>query len=196
MLLAKPEIQSILQPPIGEKHRTLGFRTGDRGTMTSRTIMLDELDVVIAATTSNALRVDFADAITIHNVAEKGTTATRRLTNQRLGELYGLDPSIALFRTLRHFWEMDSDGRPMLALLCALARDPLLRATSAPTRLCTSDVLKRCIPTPRRPAQSYPLRNTSITGTVTSGFVTGSASVTVSGFRSLDRLVCRSPITE
>jgi hypothetical protein len=33
---------------------------------------------------------------------------------------------------LRRFWQDDAAGRPLLALLCALARDPLLRATSEP----------------------------------------------------------------
>jgi hypothetical protein len=41
-----------------------------------------------------------------------------------------LDPNIALFRVMRRFWADDVQGRPLLALLCALARDPLLRATS------------------------------------------------------------------
>ena len=31
---------------------------------------------------------------------------------------------------MRRFWEIDPAGRPLLAMLCAMARDPLLRATA------------------------------------------------------------------
>jgi hypothetical protein len=45
-------------------------------------------------------------------------------------ELYGLDASIPLFRVMRQLWFQEDTGRPLLALLCSLARDPLLRATA------------------------------------------------------------------
>jgi len=64
-----------------------------------------------------------------HNCLGKQTASTRFLTNQRLGELYGLDPSLPLFRIMRHLWDLDDKGRPMLALLSAICRDPLLRVT-------------------------------------------------------------------
>jgi hypothetical protein len=34
-----------------------------------------------------------------------------------------------LFRALRDLWDHDKTGQPLLALLCALARDPVLRAS-------------------------------------------------------------------
>lgn len=92
--------------------------------------MLYELDTVLASTPSDATRDSYADAIVDDNVTDKRTTATRRLTNQRLGELYALDPSVPLFRILRRCWAADKPGRPLIALLCALARDPLLRVTA------------------------------------------------------------------
>ena len=50
---------------------------------------------------------------------------------QRLGELYALDPrGCQIFRVLRRLWLVDVPGRPLLAMLCALARDPLLRSTA------------------------------------------------------------------
>jgi hypothetical protein len=48
-----------------------------------------------------------------------------------LRELYGLDPSIPLFRVLAGLWHVDAASGPLLALLSSLARDPLLRATAA-----------------------------------------------------------------
>ena len=107
-----------------------GFRFGDKGTHTSRTMMLSELTELLAATPADAERADYQAAIVHDNLLGKATTATRRLTNQRLGELYGLDPRLPLFRALRTAWAVDEPGRPLLALLCALARDPLLRATA------------------------------------------------------------------
>ena len=41
-----------------------------------------------------------------------------------------LGDQVTLFRLLRYFWEVDSPGRPLLAFLCASARDPLLRVTA------------------------------------------------------------------
>lgn len=107
-----------------------GFRFGDKGTHTSRTIMLAELTDLLAELPSEATRDEYAEAIIEDNVLGKQTAATRRLTNQRLGELYGLDRRLPVFRVLRRLWDIDPDGRPLLALLCALTRDPLLRITA------------------------------------------------------------------
>jgi len=92
--------------------------------------MLDELKAVLAYLPSSASRGEYTLEIIEHNLLGKRTAATRRLTNQRLGELYGLDPEVPIFRLMRDFWEADERGRPLLALLTALARDPLLRATA------------------------------------------------------------------
>ena len=89
----------------------------------------------------------------------KRTVSTRRLTNQRLAELYGLDPSIPVFRVLRKLWDRDAAGRPLLAIQCAIARDPLLAAT-APAILALAlgpnSCASRCASPsvkPRRPIQ-------------------------------------------
>jgi hypothetical protein len=106
-----------------------GFRFGAKGTHTSRTMMFEELQQVLQATAHDARRADYAAAIIEGNCLSKPTGSTRRLTNQRLGELYGLDPAVPLFRVLRRLWALGPEGRPLLALLAALARDPLLAAT-------------------------------------------------------------------
>lgn len=109
-----------------------GFRSGDRGTHTSRTIMLDELSQLLDAVPGDATREEYADAVTAHNCLGKRTAATRKLSLQRLSELYGLDPRVIAFRVLRDLWGRHERSRPLLALLLALARDPLLRATATP----------------------------------------------------------------
>lgn len=107
-----------------------GIRFGPKGTHTSRTIMLAELSDLLEGTPATTDRAGFAEAIIEENQLGKQTAATRRLTNQRLGELYGLDPSIGVFRVIRRLWPHDQKGRPLVALLAALARDPLLRSTA------------------------------------------------------------------
>ena len=62
------------------------------------------------------------------NCLGKRTAATRKLSLQRLTELYGLDAQLILFRVLRDLWGRHETSRPLLGLLLALARDPLLRA--------------------------------------------------------------------
>jgi hypothetical protein len=107
-----------------------GFRSGDRGTHTSRTIMLDELSHLLDSVPGEASREDYADAVMEDNCLGKRTVATRKLSLQRLTELYGLDARMVLFRVLRDFWGRHETSRPLMALLLALARDPLLRATA------------------------------------------------------------------
>jgi hypothetical protein len=118
---------SLVETP--DEAEAAGFRFGARGTHTSRTMMLEELQLLLQATAPDARRADYATAIINGNYLSKHTGATRRLTNQRLGELYGLDPAIPLFRVLRRLWDVEADGRRLLALLAAIARDPLLAAT-------------------------------------------------------------------
>ncbi|MFZ5591425.1 MAG: hypothetical protein ACOY81_06430 [Bacillota bacterium] len=110
----------------------VGFRFGDKGTHTSRTIMLEELSLLFHECAETATRKDYMTAIVHYNCLGKRTAATRRLSSQRMRELYGLDSSLLIFRVFRYFWEVDEKGRPLLALLVAIARDPLLRVTSNP----------------------------------------------------------------
>ena len=94
--------------------------------------MLAELSTLLDSVPPEAGRADYLGAIIEHNALGKQTVATRKLTAQRLSELYILESSAPLFRVLRRFWRDDLPGRPLLALLCSLARDPLLRATAEP----------------------------------------------------------------
>lgn len=104
-----------------------GFRAGAASVHTSRTMMLAELSLVFEHVGQNAKTDDYLAAIIEHNILGKPTQTTRQRSAQRLVELYALDPNRAVFRLLRHFWTADLAARPMLALLAAAARDPLLR---------------------------------------------------------------------
>lgn len=115
----------------GGKHEiALGFRLGSKGTHSSRTMMLAELTSVLNAVSAQGSRKDYADAVVDANCLRKPTNSTRRLSLQRLSELYALDPEVPIFRILRLLWDADPISRPQLAILAALARDPLLMATA------------------------------------------------------------------
>ncbi len=107
-----------------------GFRFGRIGTHTSRTIMLEELSAVLGTVPMNGKPSEYVAAIVEENCLGKQTVSTRRLTLQRLRELYALDPAVPVFRILRRLWDLDRQSRPLLALLTCLARDPLLLATA------------------------------------------------------------------
>lgn len=94
--------------------------------------MIEELSALFRAATPTANRATYRSQIVDHNCLGKRTVSNRKLSDQRLSELYALDPGVVLFRLMRHFWQADERGRPSLALLLALARDPLLRMTTAP----------------------------------------------------------------
>lgn len=119
-------------PPTRDRREAIaaGFRFGHIGTHTSRTIMLGELSATFAAVPLNAKSSDYSAAVVDENCLRKQTVSTRRLTFQRLRELYALDPAVTIFRIVRRLWDVDEGSRPLVALLASLARDPLLLATA------------------------------------------------------------------
>ena len=109
----------------------MGFRVADSGPHTSKTLMLQELEALLAAVPADAPAKAYRAAIVEENVLGKRTLSTRKETATRLTALHGLDPSKPLFRVLRRLWAVDPAAHPQLALLNGLARDPLLLATTA-----------------------------------------------------------------
>lgn len=116
------------EPPPGAERA--GFRFGARGSHSSRTIMLAELRELLDALPQDADHAAYSEAVVNDNTLGKATAASRHHSRQHLRELYGCDPRLPLFRVLRQVWRLDEPGRPLLALLAALARDPVLRATA------------------------------------------------------------------
>lgn len=112
-----------------EPATSAGFRFGAKGTHTSRTMMLEDLTTVLEACPVQATRNVFTAAIIEDNCLGKQTIATRKLSCQRMSELYSLDPDVSVFAAMLRIWQIDKTGQPLLALLCAIARDPLLAAT-------------------------------------------------------------------
>jgi hypothetical protein len=111
------------------------FRSGARGTHSSRTMMLSEISALVDA---NGLG-DARDAIVENNVLNKNTVSGRLLTFQRLRELYSFDEQNPLFRVFRDLVNYDKGSTKLLALLVSLARDPLLRASARPVLSLAKD---------------------------------------------------------
>jgi len=100
------------------------------GTNTSHTIIVPSLQLLLSKRPSSATMADYEAAIVDDNALAKGTVASRKRTFRYLRELYLLRPDAILFRALRDLWNDDPKGQPLLAGLCALARDPVFRASS------------------------------------------------------------------
>lgn len=121
-----------LFPQTAALPEALGFRTGKKGVHNSRTLTLKDLTTLLQHLPADAPNAAYRAAAEEDNVLAKKTASTRHYVVQRLSQLYGLDPSIPLFRTFRALWDESDEGRPLLALLLALARDPILRTTAPP----------------------------------------------------------------
>lgn len=109
----------------------LGFRFGINGPHAARTMMLEDLRLLLAHTPPQATRADYVTAIVDGNVLGKPTRKARELALRHMATLYALDLANPIFRALRRLWALNEAAQPLLALVVALARDPLLRGTQA-----------------------------------------------------------------
>jgi len=105
---------------------------GDRsgGATTSHTIVVPALQLLLAKVGSRAAASDYEQAVLDDNVLGKSTSGSRRRTLRYLRELYILRKNSLLFRALGDLWSDDPAGQPLLAGLCALARDAVFRASA------------------------------------------------------------------
>ena len=107
----------------------LGFRFGESGTHAARTLMLEDVATLFSHVAPDADRTEVTSEIVERNRLGKPTRKTRELSVRHLSTLYGLSPKFAVYRAFRHLWSVDESARPLLSLMIALARDPLLRRT-------------------------------------------------------------------
>jgi hypothetical protein len=98
------------------------------GVHQSKTMMLRELSSYMdaSATIGGSPKSLVMDA----NVLGKATGSARKLALERLRGLYAISMKLPIARVLEALWRSDAAGRPMLAILCSLARDPLLRESA------------------------------------------------------------------
>ena len=109
-----------------------GLKFSPGGAHISRTMMLEELEAVMAEVPRGSVVAEYRAAILQRNVLGKATDSTRKESVRRLRELYALDEVSPIFGMLRKLAGIDSKSLPLLALQVAWARDPLLRSTTTP----------------------------------------------------------------
>ena len=107
-----------------------GFSNRRSSVHAARAMMLAELRLLLAACPPPADVAAYRKAAVDENVALKRTAARRLETFLTLQQLYGLSGDVLLFRALRSLWDADPLAQPLLAVLCAAARDTVLRATA------------------------------------------------------------------
>src|SRR5437588_10300508 len=95
---------SLQVPALANEH---GFVDEPIGAHSSRTMMLAELRLLLAACQPSASLEEYRSAIVDENVLLKKTVATRNVSFRRLRELYILDRKVVLFRALRDLWDED-----------------------------------------------------------------------------------------
>ncbi|MCK9534928.1 MAG: hypothetical protein M0Q98_09585 [Pseudomonas sp.] len=110
-----------------EAQQKFGFKFGQSGAHSSRTMMLSELSQLFAGQSADASFEQYRYDIEQANVLHKPTSKSRALTWRHLVDLYGMDIQLPLFRIFRQLWEADDTARPLLTCQMALTRDPLLR---------------------------------------------------------------------
>ena len=116
----------------GEAHLTqLGFRFGINGPHAARTMMLNDLRLLLAHTSPQSKQAEYVSAIVDSNVLGKPTRKSRTLAVRHLSTLYAFNLANPIFRALRRLWPLNEAAQPMLALAVATARDPLLRNMQA-----------------------------------------------------------------
>jgi hypothetical protein len=102
------------------------------GPSTSQTIMVSSLQRLLSVVPPTAPPDAYRSAVMGENVLAKNTAGAREWAFRQLRRFYALAPHSLLFRALRDLWEADPpSGQPLLALLCAIARDPVLRASAS-----------------------------------------------------------------
>jgi hypothetical protein len=111
--------------PAADASRVLlvGMKVAGGGPHQSKTMMLAELSTVLAL----SAHTDYSGAILRQNLLGKPSMRSRQAAVYRLRQLYGIGQPAAICAVLHKLWQRDPFGRPLLAILCALARDPLLR---------------------------------------------------------------------
>ena len=109
--------------------KKLGFKFGINGVHAARTMMFSDIQKLLRHASSQATRDDYKQLVVSENLLGKPSSKARELAFRHLVDLYDLDLTNPLFRMLLQVWHLDESAQPVLALLVALARDPLLRKT-------------------------------------------------------------------
>lgn len=100
-----------------------------RTTHASRTLMTKDLTILLETLPSGSSE-DYRNAIVEENILLRKSVSARTKTREHLAALYSLDERDAVFRAMRLSFVSDPESLPLVALLCGITRDSLLRATA------------------------------------------------------------------
>lgn len=101
-----------------------------KSAITSQSIGVPELQLLMEAVSAEATTEAYAEAVLDRNVlgVERASGRVNRLNT--LQRLYQLRQDSVTFRALRDLWPLDVAAQPLLAGLCAMTRDTVLRSTA------------------------------------------------------------------
>lgn len=108
----------------------LGLYFGTSGAHAGRSLMLDDLDVLIKHAPEGANNAWFSNAILNENLLAKSSVNNRDHANRRMRQLYALDSGTCLYRVFRGLYTADESSHALLAVLMAMARDALFRKSA------------------------------------------------------------------
>ncbi len=166
------------------KINPVGFNKGKGSIHTKRTMMLNELTILMEKVKNlEASFNDYREAIVEENCLRKPSMATREYTAEYLRALYALDPDVILFRVLRYFWSRDLTGHPLIAFLCAFARDPILselthyvldlKEGDKPYKQTLEDLIEKKYPNRFSPGMKSSLGRNLLSSWTQAGFLQG-----------------------
>jgi hypothetical protein len=93
-------------------------------------MMLDDLITLLSCVNkTKPAREEYLKGVLEENCLGKRSGKTRSLSVSHLVSLYALDPGTTIFKALLYFWNRDKKSRPLLALLCTIARDAVFRSS-------------------------------------------------------------------
>lgn len=104
----------------------LGFIESSSGIHTSRTMMLQELDIIMSSIQEPLTPAMVRNAIIEDNILGKSTYSGRMNTAAKLVALYSF-AVVPLYTIFDRLYRASVIGRPAIALLMALSRDGVLR---------------------------------------------------------------------
>jgi hypothetical protein len=127
----RQRLEWFATPDGDDAEEELGVRVAPGGVHLTKTMMLAELTAVLNAVPDSD-PVAIEHAVVADNLLGKPTGMARRLALSHLNALYGIVNPRPIQTVALRLWPRNASGRPLLAFLCALAREPLLRQSAVP----------------------------------------------------------------
>ena len=117
-------------PKSNPENEQFGINFSGGGAHISKTMMLNEIEILLNSVQADASLADYINEIVEKNILNKKTESTRFESMRRLRSLYSLNGAVPIFDALRKLSIKDNKSIPLLALLVVWSRDPFFRSTT------------------------------------------------------------------